>query len=101
MISKCIPKGTSKWEPKLAHVSILIQNAVKMGTQNSTPKWDPAKLEARIFYRKNWGFETKKLPERIPRWTHKWTPPKDVNLKLKPNNLNLGFHFGLHFESPK
>ena len=56
MISKCIPKETSKWEPKFAHVSILIQNGVKMGTQNKTSKWDPAKLEDRIFYRKNLGF---------------------------------------------
>jgi len=74
----------SKWGPKIGPLN---------GTQ---PNWRIA-----FFYRKNWGLETKKPPEWIPRWTHKWTPPKEVHLKLKQNNLNLGLHFGLNFESPK
>ena len=94
MTPKCIPKWTPKWEPKFAHVCILIQNGVKMGTRNGTPKWDPTRLDDRIFYRKNWGLATKNPPEWIPKWVHKWPPQKGTFWNFKKIIWVLGSILG-------
>ena len=53
-----------------------------MGTQNGTPKWDPTRLDDRIFYRKNWGLATKKK-RMDPQMDPQMDPSKEGPFEIK------------------
>jgi len=73
------PKMYPKMDPKMGAQIRSCLHLNSKWCQNGDPKWDPkmghTKLDDRIFYSKNWGWETKNTPEWIPKWVHKW-PPK-------------------------
>jgi len=80
---------------------ILIQNGVKMGTQNGTPKRNPPNWIIAFFIVKIWGLGDKKSPRMDPQMDPQMDPPNGGILKLQKNNLSFRLHFGLHFENPK
>ena len=81
--SKMHSKMESKWAPKFAHVSILIQNGVKMGAQNGTPKWDPSELEDRIFLQSKLGFGNKKTSRMELQMDPQMDPSKEGPFEIK------------------